>query len=252
MGDAKNALFLSSLIKRRTRHSLLPRSGHFKVAADSKLTFVDTMHQINAANDDGGILEPFEPEHDVDPGLDMPMVLLDQVVQALRGSTLGAARQQAIVLDLVHRAMRGGITVQGNRVRSTALTFDCFLEQGLDCRHVSPGAEPEIDGLACSIYHPVQITPLAPDCHLSLVDPPGLTRRDGKAIPALDELGSIPLYPSQNRRVGQRQAPLGHHLDQVAQAELEAQVPSHPHNDDFAINEGLCEISKMAKQLTTP
>ena len=131
------------------------------------------------------------------------MVLLDQVVQVLRGSKLRVARQQAIVLALAHRAMRGGITVQGNRVRSTALTFDRFLEEGLGCHHVSPRAEPEIDGLACSIYRPVRITPLASDFHLSLVDPPELARRDGKAIPALDELGSISLYPSQNRRVGQ-------------------------------------------------
>jgi hypothetical protein len=28
---------------------------------------VDTMHQINAANDDGGILEPFEPEPNIHP-----------------------------------------------------------------------------------------------------------------------------------------------------------------------------------------
>src|SRR5215210_2610534 len=35
--------------------------------------------------------------------------------------------------------------------------------------------------------------------------------------------------------MGQRQAPLGHHLDQIAQAELEAQVPSHAQNDDLAI-----------------
>jgi hypothetical protein len=163
------------------------------------------------------------------------MVLLDQVVQVLRGSKLRVARQQIIVLDLVHRTMRGGITVQGNRVRSTALTFDRFLEQGLGCRHVSPGAAPEIDGLACSIYRPVQITPLASDCHTSLVDPPELARKDGKAIPALDELGSIPLYPLQNRRVGERQAPLGHHLEQVPQAKLIAQVPSYTQNDDLAI-----------------
>jgi hypothetical protein len=217
------------------------RSGLFEVAADIKLTFVNMMHQLNAGNDDGGIPEPFEPEHDVDPGLDVPMVPLDQVVQVLRGSKLRVARQQAIVLHLMHRAMRGGITVQGNRVRSTALTFDRFLEEGLGCRHVSPDAEPEIDGLACSIYHPVQITPLASDVHISLVDPSGWARRDGKAIPALDKLASIPLYPSQNRRVGQRQAPLGHHLDQVAQAELEAQVPSHAQNDDFAIKVATCE-----------
>lgn len=71
------------------------------------------MHQLNAGNDDGGILEPFEPEHDVDPGLDVPMILLDQVVQVLRGAKLRVLGQQAIALHFPHRAMRGGIAIQG-------------------------------------------------------------------------------------------------------------------------------------------
>jgi hypothetical protein len=41
--------------------------------------------------------------------------------------------------------------------------------------------------------------------------------------------------------VGQRQAAFSHHLDQVAQAELEAQVPSHAQNDDLAIKVATCE-----------
>jgi hypothetical protein len=35
--------------------------------------------------------------------------------------------------------------------------------------------------------------------------------------------------------MSQRQTPLGHHLDQIAQAELVAQVPAHTQNDDLPI-----------------
>jgi hypothetical protein len=46
--------------------------------------------------------------------------------------------------------------------------------------------------------------------------------------------------------------PLGHHLDQVAQAELEAQVPSHAQNDDFAINVAICEQLLPTLRLPLP
>jgi hypothetical protein len=35
--------------------------------------------------------------------------------------------------------------------------------------------------------------------------------------------------------VSQRQTPLGHHLHQIAQAELVAQVPAHAKNDYIAL-----------------
>ncbi len=43
------------------------RSCLFDVAADIELTFANAVHQLDAGNDDGGIAEPFEPEHDIDP-----------------------------------------------------------------------------------------------------------------------------------------------------------------------------------------
>lgn len=74
-----------------------------------ELAFTNAMHQRDAGNDDGGIPESFESEHDVDPGLEMPMVLLNQVIQVLRGAKLCVAKQQAIALHLTRCPMRGGI-----------------------------------------------------------------------------------------------------------------------------------------------
>lgn len=159
------------------------------------------MHQLDAGNDGGGIAEPFEPEHDIDSGLDVSMILLDHVVEVLGGSKLGVARQQSIALHFSHRSMGGGITVQSNGFWGTALARDCLPEEGLGCRYVSLGTEPEINGPPGPIYGPVQVPPLASNFHVSLIDPPRLTRREPKTIPALDELRSIMLYPSQNRRV---------------------------------------------------
>ncbi|HSZ89077.1 MAG TPA: hypothetical protein VK822_06835 [Acetobacteraceae bacterium] len=43
------------------------------------------------------------------------------------------------------------------------------------------------------------------------------------------------MHPTHNGGVGHRQAALGHHLHQIPEAELEAQVPPHAQDDDLAI-----------------
>ncbi|CAB3810168.1 hypothetical protein LMG28688_07166 [Paraburkholderia caffeinitolerans] len=54
-------------------------------------------------------------------------------------------------------------------------------------------------------------------------------------VPAFDELRRVALHPTQDRRVGQRQAAFGHDLDKIAQTELVAQIPAYAKDDDFAV-----------------
>jgi hypothetical protein len=65
-----------------------------------------------------------------------------------------------------------------------------------------------------------------------------------KTIPALDELRRKALHPTHNRGVHQRQTALGHHLDQIAQAELVAKVPAYAENNDLSI-----EMSPIKQRL---
>src|ERR1700738_5206979 len=46
-----------------------------------------------------------------------------------------------------------------------------------------------------------------------------------------------------------RQAPLGHHLHQVAQTELEAKIPAPPQDDDFAVEVATLEQLRYRLQL---
>jgi hypothetical protein len=48
-----------------------------------ELTFANAMHQLHARNRNGCIPEAFEAEHCVDPGLDIAMILLAQIVRIL-------------------------------------------------------------------------------------------------------------------------------------------------------------------------
>lgn len=79
------------------------RSGIFEAKLrEIELTFSNTMHQLNASERDRGVPEQFEAEHDIGPGLDVAMILLDQVVEIFRAPDLRVLRQQAIRLHLPH------------------------------------------------------------------------------------------------------------------------------------------------------
>lgn len=88
------------------------------------------MHQLDACNRGRGAPEPFEAEHHVRSGLDVAMVLLDQVVEIFRRSDLRVLRQQSIGLHLAHCAVRGSIAIERNDLRGLALMFDGLAEKG--------------------------------------------------------------------------------------------------------------------------
>jgi hypothetical protein len=70
---------------------------------------------------------------------------------------------------------------------------------------------------------------------IGLIYSPGATSGVAKAIPAFDELRCILLHPTQDGGMRKVQSALGHHLDQIAKAELVAQVSAHAQNDHFAV-----------------
>src|SRR5215472_11797520 len=93
----------------------------------------------------------------------------------------------------------------------------------------------EVDGVPCAINRPVQIRPFATDLHVGFVHTPRCSGRPREAVPAALELRRIMMYPAHDSRVGHRQATLSHHLHQISEAELVAQIPPHAQHDDLAI-----------------
>ena len=82
-----------------------------------ELPLANAMHQLDARNRRRGASEPLETKHDLRPGFDVAMVLLDQVVRVLRRSNLGVRRQQAAHLHFTHGAVRGRIAVESDGFR---------------------------------------------------------------------------------------------------------------------------------------
>jgi hypothetical protein len=56
------------------------------------------------------------------------------------------------------------------------------------------------------------------------------------------------MQPAHDGGVGHRQAALGHHFDQIAEAELEAQVPPQAQDDDLAIKMATLEQFVQAQE----
>lgn len=72
--------------------------------------------------------------------------------------------------------MGSGITVQRNGLGRTALGAYGLAKEGLGRGDVALWAEPEIDGLARRVDSPVEVSPLAADPGVGLVNAPGCAR----------------------------------------------------------------------------
>jgi hypothetical protein len=121
------------------------------------------MHQLDARYRNGRIAEAFEAEHCVDPGLDVAMILLNQIVQILRRSQCRVRGQKLVRLHFPHRAVRRSVTVQRDCLRSEPLTPDRFCEESLGRSDIAPDAEPEVDRLSRAVNCTVKIDPFATD-----------------------------------------------------------------------------------------
>src|ERR1017187_9874898 len=131
--------------------------------------------------------------------------------------------------------MRSRIAVEGDRMWRLPLMLDCLLEEGLGCGYIACPAEPEVDRLSTLIYRPIEVSPLAAHLDIGLIDSPGATSRPAEAIPASNELWCVPQHPTQDGGMRKVQSALRHHLDQIAEAELVAQIPAHAQDDHLAV-----------------
>src|SRR5665213_2321880 len=131
--------------------------------------------------------------------------------------------------------MRSRIAVQGDRKWRLPLMPDCLLDEGLGGGYIACPAEPEVDRLSTLVHRSIEIGPLAVYLDIGLINPPGATSGPAEAIPAFNELRRIPLHPTEDGGMSKVQSALRHHLDQIAEAELVAQIPAHAQDNHLAV-----------------
>ena len=124
-----------------------------------------------------------------------------------------------------------------------------LLEEGLRRGYIACPAEPEVDRLSSLVHRSIEVGPVAAYLDIGLIDSPRAASGPTKAVPTLDELWGISPDPSQDGRMGQIESALGHHFDQIPEAELIAQVPAYAQDDHLAIEMPPCKQLLKAAQL---
>jgi len=92
---------------------------------------VDTSEQFYASDCDGGRFEVLEAKHRSGSGFGTTMILLDEVVQVLRGPQFRAPGQRAVLSHLTDCAMRRNIASEGDRMRRPTVIPDRLFKEGL-------------------------------------------------------------------------------------------------------------------------
>jgi hypothetical protein len=98
------------------------------------------------------------------------MVLLDEVVQLLRGPQFRAPGQQAVLSHLADCAMRRSIAIEGDRVRRPTVIPNHLFEERLGCGYISCQTELEVDSMPSLVYCPIQICPLSAYLEIGFID----------------------------------------------------------------------------------
>ena len=83
----------------------------------------------------------------------------------------------------------------------------------------------KINGFILLIHRAIEVNPLALYLNVGLIYAPGITHRQCVLVPALFKVGILLLHPSQDGRMNEGNAALGHPSSQVTGAEFERQVP---------------------------
>src|ERR1700681_2856412 len=145
--------------------------------------------------------------------------------------------------------MRSRIAVKGDRIWRPPLLSDRLREEGLRCGYIACPAKPEVDRLSSLVHRSIEVGPVPAYLDIGLIDPPRAVSGPSKAVPTLDELWGISPDPAQDGRMGQNESALGHHFDQIPEAEIVAQIPAYAQDDHLTIEMPPCKQLLKAVQL---
>ena len=137
--------------------------------------------------------------------------------------------------------MRRSIAIEGDRVRRPTFIPNRLLKECHVCGYISYPAEPEVDSLPSLVYCPIQMGPFSAYLQIGFIDSPQAASAAAKESPPLDELWHLPSNPAQDHLMGKLEPSFDHHLHQITEAELLAQIPTHAQKDHTAVKVPSCK-----------
>jgi len=139
----------------------------------ARLAFVDHVDYLVAGQRAPGSPKRTEALAGVNPPLDGPVVLLQDIIEVGHRPVLAAGVQRSFTLELSDRGRVScmPIGVDDTR-RGMVLLTQGFSQEALCCGHVLLGREEKVEGRAGRIHRTIRVAPLALDPDLGFVHPP--------------------------------------------------------------------------------
>jgi hypothetical protein len=162
------------------------------------------------------------------------MILLDEIIQVFARPDLRLWAQHSARPEFCDSRVSSRVAIERNPLGST-VPFDCSYKESFGRCNISMFTQQEIDRESLPIDSAVEVCPSPSDLNICFVHSPLSAGGPSIATPAFLELRYEALNPSQDSSVGDIHAALGHHLDQVAIAELIGDVPSDTENNDRVV-----------------
>ena len=178
--------------------------------------------------------EILEAEHRVNTLLHASVILLYQVVQVFARPDLHPRTQRSLLLQFSDSSMCRWIAIERNPLRGAVLPCGSCKEP-LGGSNISVFAQQEIDCEILLIDCSVEVCPPASNSDVRFICSPRSTDRSCVVVPELLELRDDVSNLSQDSRMRDIDAALGHHSHQVSGAKLVSGIPTDAENDDCAI-----------------
>jgi hypothetical protein len=234
------------LLRECHRPFVLPRPTTAPTATPKReLSLTNAMGQRDACDRDGAFAD------DLNPAIDAQRRLIARwscSMRLLRSCSSGRSRSASTDARAAAATAHGGSGRIGRASPCAAHAGASTREPSKEClRSGDPpvASEQEIDGLAILVDSTMEIVPLGLDRDVRLVHPPRRANRLGKTVPPLLKLRHVPGHPAKDRRVGDLDAALRHHLDQVPIRQPIGDIPPHAELNNVRVK-GSLAVNRVA------
>jgi hypothetical protein len=194
------------------------------------------MSKLDAGNRDSRVLERLEARHRRTASLYRPMILLNQVIEIFVRPHFDIPPARMFTSQQPQRATAGDVSIERHFARHARKRGrERLAKERLRSRDSAVSAKQEIHRLTVLVDGAIQVVPLRLDRNVGFVDSPRGTDRLGKSVPPLLKLRHVARHPSKDRRMGDLDAALSHHLHQIPIREPVGDVPTHTQLDDIRV-----------------
>jgi hypothetical protein len=172
----------------------------------------------------------------VDPPLNGAVILLEHVVQIRHWPMPAILGQIAFGFELRNSGRICGVAVGvDDSWRRMVRAFQRFDEKALGRDCVLLSREEKVDRRAGRIHRPVEVTPLAFDPDVRLVQAPAVIGRFKSRAQTSPQFRGVTLHPAPDGNVVDQKSALGKEFLHVTVRQREAQIPTDRQKDDLRL-----------------